>query len=70
MGTASGGELRNNKKTTCIYIYLYSFFWRTDDGLRRLFQPGLENKEIGETSPGSCTQKEGEDGIVCGVRGL
>ena len=23
------------------------FFWRSDNGLRRLFQPGLENKEIG-----------------------
>ena len=48
-----------------LYIYIY-----TDDGLRRLFQPGLENKDIGETSRGSCTQEEGEQGTLCGVRGL
>ena len=42
------------------------FFWRSNDGLRRLFQPGLDNTEMGETSPGSCTHKEGDVGIVWG----
>ena len=53
-------------------IHLHStsisnFFWRSNDGLRRLFQPGLNNTEMGE-KPGSSTREEGDVGIVWGVR--
>ena len=51
------------RHTAYLYIYIYVFFGGGSQGhcVMWFFQPELEKIEMGETSPGSCTQEEGEE---------